>query len=149
METEIDALKERFKSLASTDHIWDSPPTSETKVNSSTPYYYMFRASKQVVSSPSVTRSQTVSRAMSTTTGKSVDNLRAWDNGPVDQIGQTRLSLFFDLADVAQYVSGRNSSLRLQIRCSTWCTLCHPMCCTSLCLQQSLQQIGYFVTREI
>ena len=71
LEAKIGTLEERFKSL----------------VNSSTPYYYMFRASGEVMSSAAVIRAQTVLRATASTTGESVDNLRARDNGPVDQIG--------------------------------------------------------------
>jgi len=64
-----------------------------------------------VVSSAAVTRAQTVSQATPSTTRESVHNLRARDNGPADQIGQARLPLSFGLADAAQSVSGRNSSL--------------------------------------
>ena len=111
MEAKIGALEERFKSLASSGQILDSPSTSGTKDSSSTPDYYMFGASGQVVSSAAVTRAQTVSRATPSTTGEPVHNLRARDNGPADQIGQARLPLSFGLADAAQSVSGRNSSL--------------------------------------
>ena len=58
-----------------------------------------------------VTHAQTVSRATPSTTGESVDNLRAQNNGPADHIGQARLPLSFGLADVAQSVSGCNLSL--------------------------------------
>ena len=61
MEAKIGALEERFKSVASSGQILDSPSTSGTKASSSTPDYYMFGASGQVVSSAVVTRAQTVS----------------------------------------------------------------------------------------
>jgi hypothetical protein len=111
MEAKIGALEERFKSLALSGQILDSPSTSGTKASSSTPDYYMFGASGQVVSSAAVTRAQTVSRATPSTTGESMDNLRARNNGPADQIGQACLPLSFGLADAAQSVNGHNSSL--------------------------------------
>ena len=63
----------------------------------------------QVVSSAAVTRVQSVSRAMPSTTEESVESLRARNSGPVNQIGQTHLPLFFGLADVVQSISGHHS----------------------------------------
>jgi hypothetical protein len=68
MEAKIGALEERFKSLALSGQILDSPSTSRTKASSSTPDYYMFDALGQVVSSADVTCAQTVSRATPSTT---------------------------------------------------------------------------------
>ena len=107
----IGALEERFKSLASSGQILDSPSSSSTKASSSTTYYYMFGASGEVVSSATVTRAQSVSRATSSTTRESMDSLRAQGHGFADQIGQARLSLSFGLADAVQSVNGCHSSL--------------------------------------
>ena len=46
---------------------------------------------------------------MPLTTGEYVENLRARNSGPADQIGQARLPLFFGLADALQSVSGCHS----------------------------------------
>ena len=113
MEAKIGALEERVKSLASSGQILDSPSTSGTKASSSTPNYYMFGSSGQMVSSAAVTRAHIVSLVMPLTTVESMDILRARDNGPADHISQTRLHLSFGLADAAQSVSGRNSSLEV------------------------------------
>ena len=86
LEAKIGALKERFKNLASSDQILDSPSSSEAKASSSTADYYIFKASREVVSSAAVTRTQSVPRATPSTIGESVDSLRAWDHGPADQI---------------------------------------------------------------
>ena len=87
LEAKIGALEKRFKNLALSDQILDSPSSSGAQASSSTLDYYVFKASGEVVSSAAVTRAQIVSRARPSTTGESVDNLRAWDNGPVDHIG--------------------------------------------------------------
>ena len=68
----------------------------------------MFGASEEVVSSAAVTRAQTISRDTPSTTGESVDTLRARHNGPVDHIGQARLLLSFGLADAAQFNNGHH-----------------------------------------
>ena len=64
----IGALEERFKSLASSGQILDSPSTSRTKANSFTQEYYMFGTLGKVVSFAAVARAQTVSRATPATT---------------------------------------------------------------------------------
>ena len=110
LEAKIEALEERFKSLASSGQILDSPSSSTVKASSSTSDYYMFGASGEVVSSAAVTCAQSVSRAPPSTTGESINNLRARDNGPADQISQARLPLSFGLVDAVQSVSGRTSS---------------------------------------
>ena len=97
--------------MASSSQILDSPSSSEHKATSSTPDYYMFEASGDLVSSTAVTRAQSVSRAMPLTIGESVDNLQARNIGPTDQIGQTRLPLSFGLANDVQSFKDRHSSL--------------------------------------
>ena len=111
LEVKIGALEERFKSLALSGQILDSPSFFGAQGSSSTPDYYMYGASGEVVSSAAVTQTQTMSQATPLTIGESVGSLRARDNGLADQIGQARLSLSFGLADVVQSVSGRHSSL--------------------------------------
>ena len=111
METKIEAFEERFKSLASSGQTLDSSSSSAPQASSSTLDYYMFGASGEVVSSATVTQAQTVSRATPSTIGESVDKLRARDNGPIDQIGQARLPLFFGLADAIPSVNGHHLSL--------------------------------------
>ena len=88
LEAKVGALEERFKSLASSSQILDSPSSFGTQPSSSTPDYYMFGALGEMMSSASVTRAQGVSQATPSTTGESVANLRARDNAPADQIGQ-------------------------------------------------------------
>ena len=102
MEAKIEALEEKFKSLASSGQILDLPSSSVAQANSSILDYYMFGASGEVVSSA------VVSQATLLTTRESVASLRARDNAPTDQIGQTRLPLFFGLADTVQSISGRH-----------------------------------------
>ena len=46
-----------------------------------------------------------MSRATPSTTGESVASLRAWDNTLANEIGQTRLPLSFELANVVQSIS--------------------------------------------
>ena len=104
MEAKIGALEERFKSLALSDQILDSPSSSGSHVNSSTPDYYMFGALGEVVNSTAVTHAQVVSQATPSTTGESVVSLRTRNNTPVDQIGQARILLSFGLADAVQSV---------------------------------------------
>ena len=104
LEAKIEALEERFKSLASSGQILDSPSSFGVQASSSTPDYYMIRASRKVVSSVAV------SRATPSTTRKSVASLRAWNNAPADQIDQARLPLSFGLANAIQSVSGRHPS---------------------------------------
>ena len=99
LEAKIGALEERFKSLASSGQILDSPTSSGAQASSSTPDYYMFGASGEVMSSAAVTRAHDVLRATPSTTGESVTILQARDNAPADQIGHARLSLSFGLAD--------------------------------------------------
>src|ERR1700738_3017940 len=94
----LQGLEERFKSLASSGQILDSPTSSGAQASSSTPDYYMFGASGEVVSSAAVTRGQAVSQTTPSTTGESVTILQARDNAPADQIGHARLSLSFGLA---------------------------------------------------
>ena len=60
LEAKIGALKERFKILASSGQILNSPSSSKAQASFSTPDYYMFGASGEVVSSAAVTRAQTV-----------------------------------------------------------------------------------------
>ena len=106
MEAKIEALEEKFKSLVSSCQILDSPSSTEARASSSTPDYYMFGTSGEVVSSVSATRAQAVSQATPSTIGKLVANLQTRDNAPADQIGQARLPLSFGLADAIQSVSG-------------------------------------------
>ena len=72
LEAKIGALEERFRSLAS---------SSGAQVSSSTPNYYMFGASGEVVSSAAL------SQVTPSTTEESVTSLRIRDNVPTDQIG--------------------------------------------------------------
>ena len=88
IEIKIRALEEMFKNLASSGQILDSPSSSGAQASSSTPDYYMFRASGEVVSSAAVTRVQAVSQTTPSTTGESVANLQTQHNAPADQIGQ-------------------------------------------------------------
>ena len=111
LEAKIGSLEERFRSLASSSQILDSPSSSRAQASSSTPDYYMFGASGEVVSSTAMTRTPSVSQDTPSSIGESVDNLRARDIGPADHIGQAHLPLPFGLADVVQYVSGCHSSL--------------------------------------
>ena len=60
LEAKVGALEERFKSLASSGQILDSPSSCGAQSSSSTSDYYMFRASGEVVSSAAVTRAQAV-----------------------------------------------------------------------------------------
>ena len=92
LEAKVGALEEKFKSLASSGQIFDLPSSSGPQATSSTPDYYMFGASEKVVSSAAVTHVQAMSQATPSTTEESVASLRARDNTPADQIGQTRLS---------------------------------------------------------
>ena len=84
LEVKIEALEERFKSLALSDQIFDSPSSFGAQASSSTPDYYMFGASRKVVCSATVIRTQTVLRSTPLTTEETVDSLRARDNGPAD-----------------------------------------------------------------
>ena len=111
LEAKIDAFEERLKNLASSGQILDSLSSSGAKASSSILDYYIFGALGEVVNAVAVTRVQSVSRATPSTTRESVDSSRARDNGLADQIGQARLPLSFGLADVVQYISGRNLSL--------------------------------------
>jgi hypothetical protein len=82
LEVKISTLEEKFKKLALSDQILDVPSSSGPKANSSTPDYYMFRVSGEMVSSAAVTRAQSVSRATLPTTGDYVESLRARNSGP-------------------------------------------------------------------
>jgi hypothetical protein len=61
LETKVGAFEERFKNLASSGQILDVPSSFGTQVSSSAPDYYIFGASRKVVSSAAVTRAQSVS----------------------------------------------------------------------------------------
>ena len=61
LEGNIEALEERFKSLASSGQILDSPFSFGAKASSSILDYYMFRASGEVMNSVALTCAQTVS----------------------------------------------------------------------------------------
>ena len=61
LEAKVGALEERFKNLASSGQISDVPSSSGAQASSSTPDYYMFGASGEVVSSAAVTRAQSLS----------------------------------------------------------------------------------------
>ena len=113
MEAKIGALEERFKNLASSGQILDSPSSSGAQLSSLTLDYYMCGALGEVVSSAAVTRAQSISRAKPSTARKFVESLRAWNSGPTDQIGQASLPLSFGLADVVQSVSGRHSHINV------------------------------------
>ena len=69
MEAKLGDLEEKFKSLASSGQILDSPAPSRAKASSFTPDYYMLRALGEVVSSAAVTHAQSMSRATSPITG--------------------------------------------------------------------------------
>ena len=77
LKAKIGELEEKLKSLASSGQILDSPSSFEAKASSSTPDYYVFGASGEVVISVVVTPAQFVSRATPSTIGESVDSVRA------------------------------------------------------------------------
>jgi hypothetical protein len=58
LKTNIGALEERFKNLASFSQIIELTATSGAKANSSALDYYIFEAAGDVVSSTAVTRAQ-------------------------------------------------------------------------------------------
>ena len=109
LEAKIGALEDMFKNLASSGQISDVPSSSGAQANSSTPDYYMFGTSGEVVSSAAVTHAQSVSRVTPPTTGKTVESLRTRNSGHADQIDQAHLPLSFGLADAAQCVGSHNS----------------------------------------
>lgn len=88
LEVKIGTLGERIENLASSSQILDPQVPSRVYASSFTLDYYMLGTSREVVSSATVTRAQSVSRATPPTTEGSIDNLRAQGNGPTDQIGQ-------------------------------------------------------------
>ena len=93
----------------------------------------MFGASVEVVSSAALTRAQSVSRAITSTTREHVEILHARDNGPIDQIGQAHLLVFFGLADVVQYIIGPNLSMKaLNLATNKVYTLESKVLCTPL-----------------
>lgn len=63
------------------------------------------------VSSAAVTRAQSVLRATPSIIWEFEENLRTRDNGAADQISQAHMLLSFELADLVQSVSGRNSNM--------------------------------------
>ena len=91
MDAMIGALEERFKNLASSGQIFDSPSSSGAKASSLTPDYYMFGTSREVVSSAAVTRAQSVARPTPSTTEEFMESLLTRNTGPTNHIGQTRL----------------------------------------------------------
>ena len=122
--------------MASSGQILDSPSSSGAKVSSSTPDYYMFGASVEVVSSAAVTHAQCMSRATPSITGESVDSLPARDNSPVDQIGQTVCHCLLDWRMLSNLSVIVIRAWRLQNRLLTQCTLWNPKCYTHICLQR-------------
>ena len=60
LEAKLHALEKRFKNFASSGQILESPAPHGAKASSSTPDYYMFGASREVVSSAAVTRARSV-----------------------------------------------------------------------------------------
>ena len=136
IEAKIGALKEKFKSLVSSDQILDSPSTSGTKASSSTPYYYMSGASEQVVSSAAVRRVQTVSRATPPTTRKSMDNLRDRVMVPRIRLAKYVFHCLLDWQMLPNLSMVVIQFWRLRIRRTTWCIFWHPKCYTHFCSQQ-------------
>jgi hypothetical protein len=110
LEAKFGTLNESLKNLALAGQIWTRHLLPDLKLVLPSDYY-MFKTLKNVVISAAMTRAQSVSRATLLTMGKSVESLQTQNNGHEDQIGQARLSLFFGLEDVVQFVSGHNSSL--------------------------------------
>ena len=108
LEAIVGAFEERFKNLASSGQISDVPSFFGARASYFTLDYYMFGASREVVSSTAVTRVQSVSRATPTTTGEAVESLRARNSSYADQIGQARLPLSFGLADAVQSLGSHN-----------------------------------------
>ena len=49
LEAQIDTLEEKFKKLAPTGQILDLPVSSKPHASSSTPDYYVFGASSEVI----------------------------------------------------------------------------------------------------
>ena len=64
LEAKIGALEERFKNLASSGQILDSPSSSKANVSSFFLDYHMFGVLEKMMSSEAMTCAQSVSRAM-------------------------------------------------------------------------------------
>ena len=104
LEAKLGALEERLENLASSDQIFESLVPPEAKASSSTPDYYMFGASGNVVSLAAMTRTQFMLQAPPMTTGEPVETSWARNNGLADQIDQARVPLSFELADAVQFI---------------------------------------------
>jgi hypothetical protein len=139
LEAKVGALEERFKNLAASGQISNVPSFSGAQASSSTPDYYMFGASGEIVSSAAVTRAQYVSRATPPTTGEVVERLcRAYGLGTVVlQIILVRHAchclLAWRMLPNLQAIIIHTWTLR--IRSPTWYTHWHPKCCTLPCLR--------------
>ena len=88
LEAKIGSLEEKFKIFASSGQILDSLSSSRDKASCLTPGYYMFGASREVVNSAAVTRVQSVAQITSSTIGDSMESLRVWKSGLVDQMAK-------------------------------------------------------------